>query len=65
MAIFQMGEMVQRGATTLYKLPQTDDRRFSSKNLAKNRVNHCVQLKMDSVFIEYLWAFTVQLQPNC
>lgn len=31
MAIFQMGEMVQRGATTLYKLPQTDDRRFCFK----------------------------------
>lgn len=26
MAIFQMGEMVQGGAVTLYKLPRTDDR---------------------------------------
>lgn len=26
MAIFQMGEMVQGGAVTLYKLSRTDDR---------------------------------------
>lgn len=37
MATFQMGEMVQGGAVTLYKLPRTDDRGLCIKDFGQEQ----------------------------